>query len=49
MCSDIICEDSGQTFVQLENGDWEIILVTEGFIEGCPISLHNTKRVKYQS
>jgi hypothetical protein len=36
--ADVIYEDSGQTFVRLENGEWEIIQVTEGFTQGCPVS-----------
>jgi hypothetical protein len=36
--ADVIYEDSGQTFVRLENGEWEIISVTEGFTQGCPVS-----------
>jgi hypothetical protein len=36
--ADVIYEGSGQTFVRLENGEWEIISVTEGFTQGCPIS-----------
>jgi hypothetical protein len=36
--ADVIYKDSGQTFVRLENGEWEIIPVTEGLTQGCPVS-----------
>jgi hypothetical protein len=36
--ADVIYEDAGETFVRLENGEWEIISVTEGFTQGCPVS-----------
>jgi hypothetical protein len=36
--ADIIYEEPGEAYVRLENGEWEIISVTEGFTQGCPVS-----------
>ena len=36
--SDLIYEEAGETFVKLEDGDWTIISVEEGFTQGCPVS-----------
>jgi hypothetical protein len=36
--ADVIYEEPGETYVRLENGEWEIIRVTEGFTQGCPVS-----------
>jgi hypothetical protein len=35
---DVIYEEAGKTYVRLENSEWEIITVTEGFTQGCPVS-----------
>ena len=36
--ADLIYDGEGETFVKLENGDWSIIPVCEGFSQGCPAS-----------
>jgi hypothetical protein len=36
--SDLIYDGKGETFVRLENGQWTVILVSEGFSQGCPAS-----------
>ena len=35
---DLIYESAGETFVRLEDGTWTVILVQEGFSQGCPAS-----------
>jgi hypothetical protein len=32
--ADLIYDGSGETFVRLEDGEWRIIAVTEGFSQG---------------
>jgi hypothetical protein len=36
--ADLIYDGAGETFVRLENGEWTVIPVTEGFSQGCPAS-----------
>jgi hypothetical protein len=36
--SDLIYDGNGETFVRLENGQWTVIPVSEGFSQGCPAS-----------
>lgn len=36
--ADLIYDRPGETFVRLQNGDWRIIAVTDGFSQGCPAS-----------
>jgi hypothetical protein len=36
--SDLIYDGNGETFVRLENGEWTVIPVEEGFSQGCPAS-----------
>lgn len=36
--ADLIYDGAGETFVRLEDGQWRIIAVTEGFSQGCPAS-----------
>ncbi|KAL7505139.1 hypothetical protein ACHAXN_004892 [Cyclotella atomus] len=36
--ADLIYDSPGETFVRLENGEWCIIAVTEGFSQGYPAS-----------
>jgi hypothetical protein len=36
--ANLIYDGSGETFLRLENGEWRIIAVTEGFSQGCPAS-----------
>ena len=36
--ADLIYEEAGETFVRLEDGTWTIIVVQEGFSQGCPAS-----------
>ncbi|KAL7501910.1 hypothetical protein ACHAXN_000070 [Cyclotella atomus] len=36
--SDLIYDGKGETFVRLENGQWTVIPVSEGFSQGCPAS-----------
>ncbi|KAL7501804.1 hypothetical protein ACHAXN_000136 [Cyclotella atomus] len=36
--ADLIYDGPGETFVRMENGEWRIIAVTEGFSQGCPAS-----------
>jgi hypothetical protein len=45
--ADVIYKEAGETYVRLENGEWEIIPVTEGFTQGCP-SLPGFRRTSSQ-